>query len=157
MYAPHVQDEYEDIVSILRIKVWRALCAFDPARSSMPVQRYVFSCVKNQAKDLVKKRRRNEVYIEDIAHGESDVAYFDRGAGSAGADQVYADVERELPQLPSTLTNLEREIIVRLYLDLTQRQVAATLCISRTEMDRSMRSIREKLATLPERALAAAA
>ena len=65
MYAPHVQEEYEDIVSVLRIKVWRALCAFDPARSSMPVQRYVFSCVKNQAKDLVKKRRRTQAQHRD--------------------------------------------------------------------------------------------
>jgi RNA polymerase sigma factor (sigma-70 family) len=149
MYAPHVQDEYEDIVSILRIKVWRALCAFDPARSSMPVQRYVFSCMKNQAKDLVKRRRRNEVFFDDVTGPEESTA--------VEADEVYAEVERELPELPATLTGLEQEIIVRLYLDLTQRQVAVTLCISRTEMDRSMRSIREKLATLPERALAAAA
>lgn len=71
-------------------------------------------------------------------------------------DEVYADVEREAPELPSDLTDLEQEIILRRYLDATQRGVALALGISRTEMERAVRSIREKLsAALPERALAA--
>jgi hypothetical protein len=32
-YAPYVPEEYENIVSILRNKVWRALRAYDPSRS----------------------------------------------------------------------------------------------------------------------------
>jgi hypothetical protein len=33
----------------------------------MPRERYVCSCLKNQAKDLVKRKRRNELYIEDVS------------------------------------------------------------------------------------------
>lgn len=108
-------------MSILRIRVWHAPHTFNPARSSKPVPRYRSSCVKNQAKDLVKKRWRT------------------RSSSTTSA-----------------LTGLEREIFVRLYRDLTQRQVVAvTLSMSRTEMQRSMRSSREKLSALPQRALVA--
>jgi hypothetical protein len=130
-------------VSILRIKVWHSLQTFDPARWSMPVQRYKFSCVKNQPKDLVKTRWRNGVFFDDFGFDEQT---------TVGADDVYVDVERELPELPSTLTALGREIIVLFDMGLTRRQVAVTPCMSRTEMQRSMRSIREKLSALPERA-----
>ena len=88
----------------------------------------------------------HEVFVDDVGFDEQT---------TVGADVVYVDVERELPEPPSTLSALEREIIVRLYRDLTQRQVAVTLCMSRTEMQCSMRSIREKLSALPQQALVA--
>jgi hypothetical protein len=80
----------------------------------MPVQRYVFSCVKNQAKDLGKRKRRPKVYLDDTTAVDDEV-------GHVGADAVYADVERVAPTLPADLTDLEQEIIMRLYLDATAR------------------------------------
>ena len=138
MCAPRVQEEYEDIVSIFRIKVWRALGTFDPSRSTMTVQAYVFSCVKNQEKDLLKRKRRQEVLMADSA---AELA-----GQVTSEDDVYAEVERELPVIPSTLTGLERQVIVRLYLDETQRDIAVGFGMTRSEMERVVRSIRTKMA-----------
>lgn len=164
MCAPHVEVEYEDIVSIFRIKVWRALDAFDATRSTMTVQRYVFSCLKNQEKDLIKRKRRRELYIEDLRRGtHSDVepdAFEEEYL--AIADDGYDEVERELPVIPSTLTRLECMVIVHLYAGLSQRETAVDLGLSRSEMERIVRSIRERMADwkpsslMPERALEAA-
>jgi RNA polymerase sigma factor (sigma-70 family) len=156
MCAPRVEVEYEDIVSIFRIKVWRALEAFDPTRSRMPVERYVFSCVKNQEKDLLKRKRRGELYIEDVrGPGEGGQDAFEEAYLAAEDD--YAGVERELPVIPSTLSQLERQVIVRLYSGLTQRETAFAMLLTRSEMERTMRDIRTKMAdwrpSAPERAL----
>jgi RNA polymerase sigma factor (sigma-70 family) len=137
--APYVQEDYEDIVSILRIKVWRALEAFDSTRSAMPVERYVFSCVANQKKDLLKRRRRHEVSFDDLA----DAATYEP---SVTADSVYAEVEAELPVIPCTLTQLERAVILRLYTDCSQRETAVLLGLSRAEMERTVKGIRTKMA-----------
>lgn len=165
MCAPHVEVEYEDIVSIFRIKVWRALGSFDATRSTMTVQRYVFSCLKNQEKDLLKRRRRRELYIEDIrrgTHSDVEADAFEEEYLVVTGEQVYDEVERELPVIPSTLTALERMVIVHLYAGLSQRETAVDLGLSRSEMERTVRSIRERMADwkpngppLPERALAA--
>lgn len=135
MCAPKVQEEYEDIVSIFRVKVWRALGTYDPSRSTMTVQAYVFSCVKNQEKDLLKRKRRQEVFFDEVP----DVSRLDH-------HDVYGDVEREQPVIPSTLTAVEREVIVRLHMDYSQRDIAATLGLTRSEMERVVRSIRVKMA-----------
>lgn len=157
MCAPRVEVEYEDIVAIFRIKVWRALEAFDASRSHMPVERYVFSCVKNQEKDILKRKRRHELYVEDVRATD---ARFEESYLAVEEDDVFAEVERELPLIPSTLTDVERQVIVHLYRDLSQRETALLLGLSRSEMERAMRSIRMKMAdwrpAAPERALEAA-
>jgi RNA polymerase sigma factor (sigma-70 family) len=140
MYAPHIQDDYEDIVSVLRIKVWRSLETYDPARSRMPVERYVFSCVKNQVKDLLKRKRRNEVFFHDVT-GDCYEEFFI----SVSADVVYADVEQEIPVIPNTLTSVERETLLRLYTGASQREVATAMGYRRSEIERIVRSIREKM------------
>lgn len=158
MCAPRVEVEYEDILAIFRIKVWRALEAFDSTRSRMPVERYVFSCVKNQEKDILKRKRRGELYVEDVSAAD---ARFEENYLAVEEEDVFADVERELPLIPSTLTLVERQVIVHLYSDLTQRETALMLDLGRSEMERTMRSIRAKMAdwrpgSTPERALEAA-
>jgi RNA polymerase sigma factor (sigma-70 family) len=116
MYAPYVDQEFEDIVSIFRVEVWRALAAYDPARSSMPVERYAFSCVKNRAKDLLCSRRRREVFFDDVP-AELE---------AASHDDAFGPVEDELPLLPSTLTERERQVLALLYLDFSQRESTET-------------------------------
>lgn len=150
IYAPRIQEEYEDIVSILRIKAWRALVAYDPERSTQQVEKFVFSCVTNQVKDLLKRKRRHEVYLADMPRtsvdGDELADGVDQRYLSVSDEIVYADVERELPLIPSTLTGVERDILVRLYLDANQRDIALELGLSRADMVRSVRSIRLKMA-----------
>lgn len=136
LYAPHVQEDYEDIVSIFRIKVWRALEAFDPARSRMPIESYVFGCVKNQGKDLLRRKRRQEVAVADVA--EFPLALSE--------ECVYGEVRQQPPVIPSTLTAVERAVLVCLYAGRSQREAASELVLKRSEMERVMRSIRVKMA-----------
>jgi RNA polymerase sigma factor (sigma-70 family) len=150
IYASRIQEDYEDIVQILRVKVWRSLAAYDPARSRLPVERYVFSCVANQVKDLLKRKRRHEVSIEDLSQtsvdGDDVVPGYVQEFLSVGHDEVYGEVEAELPEFPLTLSELEREIVVRLYLDANHRRIAVELKLTRTEIDRTVDSIRVKMA-----------
>ena len=143
LYVGYVEEEYEDVVSILRIKAWRALQSYDPTRSSMPPERYVFSCVKNQCKDLVKRRRRDELFLADLA---DQAPAFEARYVQADASQVFADVEDDDLILPSTLTQREREIVGLLYLDFSQKEAAAQLGMRRNEMERAVKVIRQKMA-----------
>ena len=108
------------------MKVWRALEAFDSSRSRLSVERYVCSCVKNQEKDLLKRRRRGEVFFADVlGDAPSGAEHVDRFEGqylAVDAEVVYEEVEQELPLIPSTLTELEREVVALLYLDFTRRE-----------------------------------
>ena len=73
----------------------------------------MFSCVKNQEKDLLKRRRRGEVFFADVLgdapSGEEHVDRFEGRYLAVDADVVYEEVERELPLIPSTLSELERD------------------------------------------------
>lgn len=143
IYSPRIQEDYEDIVQILRVKVWRALLVYDGSRSRLPIERYVFSCVTNQIKDLLKRKRRQEVFLGAIREDFADE--FAEAYLSVGHDQVYADVERELPVIPNTLTLTERQVIVRLYENAGHHQIAVELELTRGEMAATVRSIREKM------------
>lgn len=135
MIAPAVQEDYEDIVAILRIKVWRALVAFDPSRARLPVERYVFMCVTNQKKDLLKRKRRHEVPLDE----EYDVR--------VDGDVVYSDVEDDVtPVIPCTLSAFERELVARLYLGYTERQAGQLLGLTRSQMERALDGVRVKMA-----------
>jgi DNA-directed RNA polymerase specialized sigma24 family protein len=138
MIAPLVQEEYDDIVAILRIKVWRALVAYDASRASLPVERYVFMCVTNQKKDILKRKRRHEVPLDESYDDPVD------------AELVYAAIEDVTPVIPNTLGMLER-------------QAAQLLGLTRREMERTLEGVRTKMAdwrptavtVAPERQLAA--
>ena len=148
MYVRIVDDEFDDIVSVLRVKVWRALAAYDPAKvKTQTVEKYVFMCLRNQCKDLVRKRRRPEVLMDDLSpdgHDESPVGWMRQLA--TDHEQEYGHVEDEELLIPSTLTPLERRIVCWLYLDRTQKEVAGLLGLTRAEMERAVRTIRAKMA-----------
>jgi RNA polymerase sigma factor (sigma-70 family) len=148
IYTRYVEYEFDDVAAMLRIKVWQALEAYDPARSRMTVERYVFMCVKNKCKDLVDLRRRNELYIEDltVADGQGNElrdAFESRYLSSSGDTE---HVEAGTPVIPSTLTPVERDVLALLYLDYSQREAAAQLGIRRNEMERAVKAIRQKMA-----------
>jgi len=162
LYVNYVEEEYEDIVQILRVKVWRALETFDstkwkkeaPGNGPSPVERYVFMCIKNQCKDLVKRKQRGEVYIEDqgaLGHdghlaGRHLTDAFELRYLAADHDQVFGDIEDGVPLIPSTLTDREREIVCLLWSDYRQTEIAAQLGLRRSEVERGVRSIRLKMA-----------
>lgn len=148
LYTPYVELDYDDIVQVLRIKVWRALDAHDPRKvKTQTIERYVFMCVKNQCKDLVRRRHRGEVYLEDLVPTDEGTDWAGwLGEHSADHDQTYGTVEEDELLIPSTLTGLERAIIAWLYLDRTQKEVAGILGLTRAEMERSVKVIRAKMA-----------
>jgi DNA-directed RNA polymerase specialized sigma24 family protein len=157
LLAPYVEMEREDIEQVLRVKVWRALLSFDPARSRTNRDRYVFMCVRDQAKDVAKRVRRNELHIADLvtedggtpgdafAHGHTPDR-FDARYLSESHEEVYGVVEADEVVVPSTLTSLERQVVVLLYRDRTQAEAARELGIHKREMEKCVRSIRTKMA-----------
>jgi RNA polymerase sigma factor (sigma-70 family) len=144
IYAPRIQEDYDDILSILRIKVWRALDSYDPGRSHMPVERYVFACLRNQIKDLLKRKRRHEVGLQDAVEELRENA-----AVIVSADDVYADVEREpalIPLIPTTLTGVERDALVHLYVGASEGEVALLIGCTRPQLRGIIVALRIKLA-----------
>lgn len=146
IYEPRVELDYEDIAQRLRIKAWKAIGTYSPGRSQMTVERYVFMCVKNECKDIVKMVRRGDVFIEDQRFADESLDHFESRYLSAEHEQVFGEVDEGTPLVPSTLTSIERRVIVMLYRDFTQAEAARALGLRRNQMERTMRSIREKMA-----------
>lgn len=153
--SPLVEDEFDDVRQIFRIKVFHALRRWDPERASSRPDtrgltardRYVFSCVRNQAKDLIKKKRRGLLSIDDLTDYDNDAA--DRFAGKyleTTEAEVYALVEEDKPLIPSTLTRQEVQVICLLYADYRQSEVADRLDVPKREVERLVREIRVKMA-----------
>lgn len=133
-----VDDDLDDIRQQYRIKVWTALVAYDPERCRTDVDRFVFFCLKNAEKDMLKRRRRPEVSLETADPSERQ--------GAVDAEVVYAQVEAEQPLLPSTLSGLEVRAVVLLYRGYRQTEAARRLGIDARAMKRTVRSIRDKMA-----------
>jgi RNA polymerase sigma factor (sigma-70 family) len=147
MYVNLVDDDFDDIVSVLRIKVWKALRAFDPSKvRTQTVEKYIFMCVKNQCKDLIRKKRRHEVLMDDLSPDGGDAPVGWMRQLSTDHEQEYGAVEEEELLVPSTLSALERRVVFWLYLDRTHREVADLLGLTRAEMERAVRTIRQKMA-----------
>lgn len=153
-YSIFVEEDLEDIQQILRVKVFRALESYDgakaPARTDGrdPRDAYVFQCVRNQAKDLLKKKPRHESYIDDSFADEegSGRDWFEHSIGMATThDQVYGEIEDDDLVVPNTLTELERQVVCLLYAGYRQSEVARSLCLVKRDMERAMRSIRLKM------------
>lgn len=140
--------DLEDIQQLLRLKVAQALTRYDPSRSSLDEERFVFGVIRNRVKDMLKSQGRlNEargggpLYIEDQAAG------FEQDRLSVSAEQVFAPVDEEL-RLPSTLTAFERRIIECWLLDeeMSQAAIARRLRASRQLVREGQAAIRSKMA-----------
>lgn len=158
-----VEMELEDVQQVLRIKAYRSLERFRPERLRRVGEsrdeardRYVRMVLIDQGKDLLKRRRRGELHIEDLVKrsGSSDPAgggydardRFDEQYLSASHDDVYHEVEAEALHLPSTLTQLERRVVVLLVGDYKQSEAGRRLGLDKREIEKLMRSIRMKMA-----------
>lgn len=140
MLMPYVEEDFDEVQQLLRIKVWKAYEKYDPARSKLPIKAYVFGCLMNYKKDLVKRRHRNLAYIEDF-RTEAGTERFEGRNLSVDADTVYLNVEDEKPILPNTLTGIERRVIGFLLMDYTATEISRTLGIG----PKRLRGIRDKI------------
>jgi RNA polymerase sigma factor (sigma-70 family) len=156
--------EEEDVEQVLRIKVLAALRVYDPsrwkkrgARGQSPRDMYVYMAVRDKCKDLVKLRRRHDRYIEDLAPGEGPRDGVGNGLGGQRdrfearylcetADQAFAEVEDALPPLPATLTERERKVLLLMYEEHRQTEIARMLGFSKREVESAVRQIRVKMA-----------
>lgn len=160
LYVRYVDEAVDDIQQILRIKVYKALLSYDASKARPrddgrdPRDAYVFQCVKNQAKDLLKKKPRNESFIEDIAPESRNQRgglqttrdWFEDAVGlTSSHDEVYGAIEDDDLVVPNTLTQLERRVVCLLYAGYRQSEVARKLSLAKRDMERSMRAIRAKM------------
>lgn len=166
--AEIVEDDLDDIRQFYRVKAWRALESFDSALSKSPASscrrpcadgdrcprcKYVFMCLKNGEKDLLKKKRHNHAFIEDQAptvrssygDGQRRSDWFEARFLSTDHEVVYGVVDEGTPLLPNTLTGLEVEVIVLLYRGYRQSEVAREMTLGKGEIERTMVSIRMKM------------
>lgn len=161
LYVDHCEEDYDDIVQLFRVKVWKALLHFEPKRVKKNAHlaedkqrdRFVFACVLNQAKDLTKRVKRNWAYIEDFApsgdHHGHDYGATDRFESrylKATEEQVFGVIQEGLPLIPSSLTQKERQVIALLYLDFDYGEISAAAEVPRKEVATLVRGIREKMA-----------
>lgn len=175
-YVEYLDDDLDDIRQVLRVKVWQALVAFDSGRSRLHAgcvedarNSFVFSCVRNRVKDLLKEQdrrntRRNgtQWYIEDLT---DDLGSFEGRYLAEEDPALLALVDGEV-ELPSTLTTMERELVGLLLLDCTRGEIAAVLGITRKRVLATHKAVRVKMqdwkptsqsAVVVQRELAAAA
>lgn len=150
---PVVEDDIEDCQQVLRLKVFRALLAYDVVRSrGLSRDNYVFMCVRDQAKDMLKKRKRGELHIEDLAPESfeegarlSSRDRFDARYLSSSHDEVYGEIEDDL-LLPNTLSKREIDVLLLLYRDFNRIEAARALKVRRRDIEEAVASLREKLA-----------
>jgi DNA-directed RNA polymerase specialized sigma24 family protein len=158
--AQGVEMPIEDIQQVLRIKIWRALTTFDAKRIQRADEsregardRYVFMAVIDQSKDIYNRVRRGELFIEDLVSDQGDNGggvrrdTFEESHGLFSSEEsVYGGVEDEGAPLPSTLTQLERHLVLLLYRDYKQSEAGRMLGLPKYELEKTMRSVREKMA-----------
>ena len=167
--------EFDDFVQILRIRVWKAIEAYDPARSSMVLRAFVFGCVTNQVKDVLKNRTKaealrshhpGEVHLDDLLPvRKEEGGTGDRGADSShnalrflsvSEEQAYSELDEDETELPDSLTPAERTVALMLIEDYTQPLIAQHLGCRLSEVRSHISSIRLKMrpgTDLPEPAL----
>jgi RNA polymerase sigma factor (sigma-70 family) len=147
--------DFDDICQVLRVAVWKALSAFDERKATQPIHGYVFMCVRNRAKDLVKYRTpehmaRDPLLIEDVAptvNGNGVIRdAFELRYLSADEEQAFMSVLEEPPLVPSTLTSNERRVLKLMYHDYRQVEIAPILDLSPDQVKAAVKGIREKMA-----------
>lgn len=171
----YVEMEFEDICQFLRYKVWKALLSVDPKKlrkraltsdfSALELRdRYVFSCVANGAKDVLKRKQHHLLFIDDVC-GPTDEVSRPGGADELGhenelryfSEPDLADKVCDVALVPSTLTKVERDIVLLLYLDYNPTEIAAETATPRREVSGAIEQIKEKMADWNPAGLAEAA
>lgn len=157
---PHVEDDFDEICQFLREKVWKALVAFSPARvkttskytPAEQCERFVFACITNGKKDVLKKKKRNLLFIEDLAPGRGEAKPewgAEPGDGFAkrylSHEDAYPSIA-EVPLIPSTLTADERTVVLSYYLGYSTAEIAEEHRMAPKDVLRTAATVREKMA-----------
>lgn len=154
-YHAKVQEEYEDMCQTLRLKVLEALASYDPSRAKQPIKGYVFSCVVNKVKDYLKRRRRNDLHLEDVApqwmgspdrHKSGNTDKFDGQYFMEEEAEAFRDILRQTPLLPSDLTPTEETVLLGLYLECQQKEIAERFDLTPREVAKAVKALKEKMA-----------
>lgn len=159
MYARACGLEPDDLAQLLWVKIWQTRPKYDPARSGQTEERFVYGCMKNRIKDLIRDRNRQELRQPDpllMAEGESGELVlgsitiyrerFEERYLATSEDQVYSDVEEGRFRLPATITQTEAHVIVLLMEGYTQRDIAIALGVHKKRVRSYQDSIEAKLA-----------
>lgn len=164
-----VELEEDDVRQLLRMKVHYALKRYDPKKVvkkyTSGAQRYgsvtaadkardgyINMSLRDTVKDIVKRKRRNELHIEDVAPADTGHSpgaardKFDQRYLSVEHDEVFAEVEDEFPDLPNTLSARERQVMALMYRDFRQTEIAQILELTKREVESAVRGVRTKLA-----------
>lgn len=145
MYARGVGVELEDLEQVLRFRVWRALEAYEVGRSQAARRSFVYTCLRNQIKDLVKARvRRNdagtECYMED--------AMLAAGRDAFEGQHLVVEPDGHLDEavtLPVTVTSDERQVLALVYVGYSLTETALILGVTPKLVGSRMASIRSKM------------
>jgi RNA polymerase sigma factor (sigma-70 family) len=147
MYAGRLRVEEDDLQQVLRLRIWKALEAYDPRRSRVIEESFVFTCVRNQIKDLVKARIRRDNakpgWMPDEVPGIREVYIEDQ---QPGWEIPVEEQEGDEVLLPSTLTANERQVVALLYVGFSQAEIAVLMTVPPREVWAHVRVIREKMA-----------
>lgn len=159
MFAGQVGRDPEDLAQELRVRCWRAIASYDPARSTQSLQRYVFSAVANKVKDFkrdaAREAARRERHGLSFTHIEDTLVHdgrlspaerFDQLHHHVGAEEVYAAVEAQRFECPASVSAAERRVLVALMCGASRAEVARLLGLSRGRVDEIVRTLRVKLA-----------
>jgi RNA polymerase sigma factor (sigma-70 family) len=171
--------DFEDICQVFRVKVWKALLAWDPTDHRILAKiakgeteddlrdRFVFMCLRNQGKDLVKRRKpeTDPLFIEDFSHGDGHTGIHDHRESTsrdwfesrflcATEEEVFGEINGEDILLPPCLSQDERRVLVCMYLDLTHAEIQLRLGLSAKQVSAAKRGLKENLQHLkpPEQA-----
>jgi DNA-directed RNA polymerase specialized sigma24 family protein len=154
------QMDFDDICQVLRVRVWRALDAWDPeeprtrarlAGGKTEVElrdAFVFGCVRNQVKDLLKRNKTQDLYIDDVAPDDGDVAMrdqFEHRYMSDDPELIFQEAEESDPLIPNTLNHNERLVLICAYRGFNGPETAALIGIEKRKIASIMRSLREKM------------
>lgn len=147
--------DFEDICQVLRVKVWKSLLRFEPGRYppervEMARDSFIFGCVRNEVKDLVKRNKEQPLLIEDIAPSRSSQTQGPRDAFEqqylqVRSEEVFGEVEDSDPLVPNTLNHNERLVLLCMYLGYSQPEIAIRIGLERRKVATAVRNIRKKM------------
>lgn len=154
MFAERARMDEEDFAQELRLKVWQALERFDPNRSRLPEKRYVYAIMFNRVKDMIRYPRSRDLLIEDqlpAAEG-SDGSSLLRDKFDAKFLATHEDAVAEALYgkglVPEGISDFETEVLLLLYLDYQQVEIAPLLDVPLSRVKAAVRALREHLAPL---------
>lgn len=142
-----VEMDFDDVRQFLRVKVWAAIERYDPARSRLPFDRFVFGCIWNAKLDLLKRPRRYNESVEELRAERQDSLKFDaKYLATTDDEEIFEGQAAE--NILSDLSPLERQVVELRSTGLMLAEIEAELGLAPGQVQSTMRAVRKKLAHL---------